>query len=72
MNIQELIASGQNVTIPVTPADLKEFAGQEAHGQGCGTAIRRNVVYPVEMEQGKLPVSCRTNREETILLAKPD
>ena len=26
MNIQELIASGQNVTISVTPADLKEFA----------------------------------------------
>ena len=26
MNIQELIANGQNVTISVTPADLKEFA----------------------------------------------
>ncbi|MFQ7266182.1 MAG: MerR family transcriptional regulator [Paraprevotella clara] len=26
MNIQELISSGQNVTISVTPADLKEFA----------------------------------------------
>lgn len=26
MNIQELLSSGQNVTIAVTPADLKEFA----------------------------------------------
>lgn len=26
MSIQELIATGQNVTIAVTPADLKEFA----------------------------------------------
>lgn len=26
MSIQELLSSGQNVTIAVTPADLKEFA----------------------------------------------
>lgn len=26
MNIQELLSSGQNVTIAVTPADLREFA----------------------------------------------
>lgn len=26
MNIQELLSSGQNVMITVTPADLKEFA----------------------------------------------